>query len=80
MELLFNENTILIFFFAMIAIYNYSNLKEYQRMAIIYISIYALVVFNIIGVKLALAFLALSLFCFLEIFTPDEMKFSKSVI
>ncbi len=75
MELLFNENTILIFFFAMIAIYNYSNLKEYQRMAIIYISIYALVVFNIIGVKLALAFLALSLFCFLEIFTPDEMKF-----
>jgi len=33
MESLFNENTI--FSFAMIAIYNYSDLKEYQRMGII---------------------------------------------
>ena len=63
------------FFFAMIAIYNYSDLKEYQRMAIIYISVYALVVLNIIGVKLALLLLVLSLFCFFEIFTSDEMKF-----
>ena len=39
---LFNENTLFVFFFAMVAIYNYSALKEYQRMAIIYISIYAL--------------------------------------
>lgn len=38
METLFNKNIIFIFFFAMIAIYNYSDLKEYQRMAIIYIS------------------------------------------
>ena len=35
---LFNENTLFVFFFAMVAIYNYSALKEYQRMAIIYIS------------------------------------------
>lgn len=75
METLFNENTIFIFFFAMIAIYNYSDLKEYQRMAIIYISVYALTALNIIGVKLAVVLLIVSLFCFFEIFTPDETKF-----
>lgn len=75
METLFNENTIFIFFFAMIAIYNYSDMKEYQRMAIIYISVYALTILNIIGVKLALVLLVVSLFCFFEIFTSDEVKF-----
>ena len=75
METLFNENTIFVFFFAMIAIYNYSDLKEYQRMAIIYISVYALTVLNIIGVKLAVVLLIISLFCFFEIFTSDETKF-----
>lgn len=75
METLFNENTIFIFFFAMIAIYNYSDLKEYQRMAIIYISVYALTVLNIIGVKMAVVLLLLPLFCFFEIFTADETKF-----
>lgn len=75
METLFNENTIFVFFFAMIAIYNYSDLKEYQRMAIIYISVYALTVLNIIGVKLAVVLLVVSLFCFFEIFTSDETKF-----
>lgn len=75
METLFNENTIFIFFFAMIAIYNYSDLKEYQRMAIIYISVYSLTVLNVIGVKLALVLLIISLFCFFELFTSDETKF-----
>ena len=67
MEILFNEDTIFVFFFAMIAIYNYSDLREYQRMAIIYISVYALTVLNIIGVKMALVLLVVSLFCFFEI-------------
>lgn len=75
MENLFNENIIFVFFFAMIAVYNYSNLKEYQRMSIIYISVYALAVLNIIGVKLAIVLLAISSFSFFEIFTSDEMKF-----
>lgn len=75
METLFNKNVIFVFFFAMLAIYNYSDLKEYQRMAIIYISVYALTVLNIIGVKLAIVLLVLSLFCFFEIFTADETKF-----
>lgn len=75
METLFNKNIIFIFFFAMIAIYNYSDLKEYQRMAIIYISVYALAVLNIVGIKMALLLLIVSLFCFFEIFTSDEMKF-----
>ena len=57
METLFNKNIIFIFFFAMIAIYNYSDLKEYQRMAIIYISVYALAVLNIVGIKMALLLL-----------------------
>ena len=75
MEVLFNENIIFIFFFAIIAIYNYSDMREYQKMAIIYISVYALVILNIIGVKMAVGFLILSLFCFFEIFTADVMKF-----
>lgn len=75
METLFNKNIIFIFFFAMIAIYNYSDLKEYQRMAIIYISVYALAVLNIVGIKMALLLLIVSLFCFFETFTSDEMKF-----
>ena len=75
MEDLFSNNIIFVFFFAMIAIYNYSDLKEYQRMAIIYISIYSLTILNIIGVKLAIALMLLSLFCFFEIFTADEIKF-----
>ena len=62
----------------MIAIYNYSDLREYQRMAIIYISVYALTVLNIIGVKMALVLLVVSLFCFFEIFTSDETKFKKA--
>lgn len=75
MEDLFNNNIIFVFFFAMIAIYNYSELKEYQKMAIIYISIYALTILNIIGVKLAIALMLVSLFCFFEILTADELKF-----
>lgn len=75
MEVLFNENIIFIFFFAIIAIYNYSDMREHQKMAIIYISVYTLVILNFIGVKLAVVFLILSLFCFFEIFTADVMKF-----
>lgn len=75
MEKLFDGNIIFIFFFSMIAIYNYSNLKEYQRIAIIYITIYSLVVFEIISVKLAIILLLLSLFCFLEVLSSDETKF-----
>lgn len=75
MEELFNGNIIFVFFFAMIAIYNYSDLKEYQRIAIIYITVYSLVVTNIVGVTLAIILLFLTMFCFLEILTKDEMKF-----
>ena len=75
MEELFNGNIIFVFFFAMIAIYNYSDLKEYQRIAIIYITVYSLVITNIVGVTLAIILLFLTMFCFLEILTKDEMKF-----
>ena len=75
MELLFNGDVIFVFFFAMIAIYNYSDLKEYQRISIIYITVYSLMVTKIIGVELAIMFLILTMFCFLEILTKDETKF-----
>ena len=63
MELLFNGDVIFVFFFAMIAIYNYSDLKEYQRISIIYITVYSLMVTKIIGVELAIMFLILTMFC-----------------
>ncbi len=75
MAALVNGNIILIFFFAMLAIYNYINLKEYQRITIIYISIYGMVVINAVSIKVGLVMLGVSLFCFFEILTTDEMKF-----
>ena len=75
MEELFDGNIIFVFFFAMIAIYNYSDLKEFQRVAIIYITVYSLVFLDIINMYLAILLLVLSLFCFFEIFTMDETKF-----
>lgn len=67
MEALFDGNIVFVFFFAMVAIYNYSDLKEYQRIAIIYITVYSLVVTGIVGIKLAIILLFLTMFCFLEI-------------
>lgn len=75
MEELFGGNIIFIFFFAMIAIYNYSDLKEYQRIAIIYITVYFLALANIVEIYLALVLLFLTMFCFLEVLTKDEVKF-----
>ena len=75
MDSLIDGNIILIFFFTMIAIYNYSNLKEYQRIAIIYITTYSLALSKIISIKLAIVLLFLTLFCFHEILSSDETKF-----
>ena len=74
MEALFNNSTLFIFFFAMLSIFNYTDLKIEQRISIIYVSVYAMVALDIIGLKLALAFLLLTMFCYLEIFTNDAMK------
>lgn len=75
MEVLFNNSTLFIFFFAMLAIFNYTNLKVHQRIAIIYLTVYALVVSGIIGIRMAFVFLFITVFCYLEIFTADQMKF-----
>lgn len=74
MEAFFENSPIFIFFFAMIAIYNYSDLNIEQRLSIMYISVYALVVTKVIGLKLAVLFLFITMFCYLEIFTTDLMK------
>ncbi len=75
MEGLLNDNIILLFFFSIIAIYNYSGLREYQRVSIVYITVYFLVLFGIIDIVLAMLFIFLSLFCFFEILCNDDMKF-----
>ncbi len=74
MEALFENSPIFVFFFAMIAIFNYTDLKIEQRLSIMYISIYALVATKAIGLKMAIFFLFITMFCYLEIFTNDEMK------
>lgn len=75
MEALFNGNIVFIFFFSMIAIFNYSELKEFQRIAIMYITIYALVATNIVNSRLGILLLFITMFCFLEILTDDDTKF-----
>lgn len=74
MKALFENSTPFLFFFAMIAIFNYTDMKLEQRISLIYVSVYALVVLEIIGSKLAFLFLALTMLCYLEIFTNDSMK------
>ncbi len=74
MELLFGGKAIFVFFFAMIAIYNYSNLKEYQRITIIYVTIYCLRLTGVVGSATAFIYLSIALFCFFEILTDDEKK------
>lgn len=66
MELLFGGKAIFVFFFAMIAIYNYSNLKEYQRITIIYVTIYCLRLTGVVGSATAFIYLSIALFCFLR--------------
>ncbi len=75
MEDLFSENIVLLFFFSTIAIYNYSELKEYQKISIVYITIYSLLIFGIVDRFLAILFVLLSLFCYSEILSTDDMKF-----
>ncbi len=74
MEELFNSS-VFIFFFAMIAIFNYSDLKVNQRVSIIYVTVYCLVALNIVGLKTAFFLVFLTMFCYLEVLTDDYMKF-----
>lgn len=75
MEALFNNNIVFVFFFAMLAIFDYSSIKEKQKIAIIYLTVYALIFMNIIGIKMALFLLVSSMFTFFEILTEDDTKF-----
>lgn len=58
----------------MIAIFNYVDFKVSQRISIIYVTVYSLVALNIIGLKTAFFFIFLTLFCYLEVLTDDNMK------
>lgn len=73
-EAFFDNSMIFIFFFAMLSIFNYTDMRMEQRLSIIYISVYAMTVLGTIGTKTAYLFLFLTLFCYLEIFTTDTRK------
>lgn len=74
MEELFKDNLILFFLFAIISIYGYSEFKEYQRVTILYITVYALSIIHIFSSTVSIILLFVSMFVFLEILTQDEMK------
>ena len=75
MEDFFDENLILLFFFSVIAVYNYSDLKEYQKICIIYIAVYSMIILKKIDFLTSILFLFISLFCFFEIFSKDSQKY-----
>lgn len=75
MENFFDENLILLFFFSVIAVYNYSDLKEYQKICIIYIAVYSMIILKKIDFLTSILFLFISLFCFFEIFSKDSQKY-----
>ncbi len=58
----------------MIAIFNYIDLNVSQRISIIYVTIYALVALDTIGLKTAFLFAFLTLISYLELLTNDQMK------
>ena len=74
MEAFFNNSVVFIFFFAMLSIFNYTDMRMEQRLGIIYVSVYAMTLLGTIGAKTAYLFLFLTLFCYLEIFTSDTKK------
>lgn len=74
MEDFFNNSTLFLFFFAMLSIFNYTDMRMEQRLSVIYISVYAMTMLGTIGTKTAYLFLFLTLFCYLEIFTTDTRK------
>lgn len=75
MEVLFDNNIIVLFVFAAITIFDYSAIREYQKIAIIYMTAYALSLLGIVSPLMAIAMLCMALFCYLEILPKDEMKF-----
>lgn len=77
MEELFNNSTIMIYFFAILAIYNYEKIEEVQSIAIIYILLYSMLLFNkdYASLWVVLILLIVSLICVLEFLTRDKEKF-----
>lgn len=74
MEAFFNNSMVFIFFFAMLSIFNYTDMRMEQRLSIIYVSVCAMTLLGTIGARTAYLFLFLALFCYLEIFTTDTKK------
>lgn len=74
MAQLFGDNMIFIYFFAIIAIFNYSNLSEEQKITIVYITVYALAFLKLASIKMSIFLICIALFCNLEFFTKDKIK------
>lgn len=74
MELLFNNNIIILFFIACIAIFTYTDFNENQRMFILYLFTYGVAAFSVFSVVVSFILLGISAFVFLEYLTCDSKK------
>lgn len=74
MESLFNNNLFFIYLFACIAIVNYPNFKENQKILLIYLMTFGLSFLNILDFAMSLVFLLLSTFVYLEFLSNDNEK------
>lgn len=72
MESLFNNNLFFIYLFACIAIVNYPNFKENQKILLIYLMTFGLSFLNILDFAMSLVFLLLSTFVYLEFLSNDN--------
>ncbi|MGN0319261.1 MAG: hypothetical protein ACI4E1_15155 [Lachnospira sp.] len=75
MEDFFGDNIIVIFLFFLVSVLNYSEIKLLeQRISVVYTVIIILKGLNVIGIKMALFFVLITLFIYTEILTDDKMK------
>lgn len=74
MDTLFNNNLFFVYLFACIAITNYSNLKENQKILLIYLMTFGLAFLNILDFGMSVIFLLLSTFIYLEFLSNDSQK------
>ena len=75
MEILFNNNTIIVFVFFLINILSYSEIKLIeQRICIAYATIFFMRALNIVGTILSIVLIAITILLYVEVLTEDKMK------
>ena len=74
MESLFENNAVILFLIACIAIISYTNFRDNQRMFLLYLFAYAVATFSIFRIRTSLLLLFTSTFIFLEYLSEDTRK------